>query len=100
MKYIWIVMLVVAYIIWAVVSIIDIVESVEWWIDDNTETKTVTDADHITPMTVKKWTSEHSIWDLFIQYMERFSVWFVVVTIGGIFLCSLFTWLKAIIYGS
>lgn len=97
MKYIWIGMLVVAYIIWAIVSIIDIVYSVKSWIDDNIETKTITDADHITPITVKVWTGYHSIWDLFTRYMESFSVWFVIVTVGGLFIISLFTWLGALI---
>lgn len=97
MKYIWIGMLVVAYIIWAVAAIADIIFSVKWWIDDNVETKTVTDDAHIIPTTVKEWTGRHSVWDLFTQYMEPFSAWFIVVTIGGLFLCSLFTWLKAII---
>ncbi len=97
MKYIWIGMVVVVYLIWAIVSIIDIIDSVRRWIDDNVKTKTVTDDTHITPITVKEWTGRHSVWDLFTQYMEPFSAWFVVVTIGGLFLCSLFTWLKAVV---
>ena len=88
MKWIWLWMLIIAYAIWTVVSIIDIIESIKEWIDDNT--KEVTDDSQITPVTKKEWTGQFSLSDI-ADYMEEYAFWWFWVTIAILFIWSLGT---------
>ena len=95
MKWLWLWMLIIAYGIWAVVSIIDIVESIKEWIDENTEE--VTDNSQVAPVTKKKWVGKEPFSDVFNYYIEDYTGFFIIVTILGLFIISLGSCIKSCI---
>lgn len=87
MKYIWLWMLGIAYLIWTVLAIIEIVKSFCEWIESNMEE--VTDDSHITPVKKKKWVYKNSFKGFLDYDIADFALAWVGVTIGIIFVISL-----------
>lgn len=88
MKWLWLWMIIIAYAIWTVFAILDIIASVSDWIDDNI--KEVKDDSQITPVIKKEWTGNHSITEI-LDYMEEYAVWWFWATIAILFIWSLGT---------
>ena len=87
MKYIWLWMLGIAYLIWTILSIIDIIKAIYKWIESNMEE--VTDDSHITPVTKKKWVYKHPFKECLRYDIEDYTGTWIGVTIGIIFVISL-----------
>lgn len=92
MKHIWIWMLGIAYGIWTIVSIIDIIVSLRDWINKNieTETETLDSQSNIVPKTItkKKWTGEYDISHFVDELDDSTAVWFAF-TLVVMFVVSL-----------
>lgn len=87
MKYIWLWMLGIAYLIWTILSIIEIIKGICNWINSNMEE--VTDDSHITPVTKKKWVYKRPFKYCLDYDIADFALAWIGVTIGIIFVISL-----------
>lgn len=92
MKWLWLWMIIIAYGIWTVFAVLDIIASVSEWIDDNM--KEITDDSQIIPVKKKEWTGIFPISDI-PDYVEEYTVWWFWFTIAVLFLWSLGTCLAS-----